>query len=370
MKGYTARTADRTADKKTVILPFEFTCSPLKKLALINFENDPDNKYIALEPQYISGDQTGQGFRVIAYRNDGYVDVYDDFSLQDENDGRFDVTGRGLNERKKVKISNTCFKETRNGLILSFEFKDKYERKISLKISEQTEKKTRGVNLLAPVGSTTINPSYLPLFFLYKFDFIRRSKTDVKLTIDGRPHELDSFPYPVPKDFQRRYFTRYSHDCQIIEFAHAGQKILVEHEIINGSMSTNNKEILVSPAGELKKMQHKKGDHNFSIKFRPAFPDIRNLAEGKRYNGVLKIYSDPVMGSLSGDYWIGREKNTVKLKMNINEGWSPVTDSIFTKLMFGKKSVFCSWPKSYYYKQEIDLTSLESSSSWENKNII
>lgn len=76
---------------------------------MINFEKDPDSKYIALEPQYLSRDKSGQGFRVIAYRKDGYVDVYDDLNLQDDNEGSFNVTGKGLKESKKVAMENLSF---------------------------------------------------------------------------------------------------------------------------------------------------------------------------------------------------------------------------------------------------------------------
>lgn len=356
-------------NKDTILIPFGFSYRPIKKLALINFEKDPDSKYIALEPQYLSGDHSGQGFRVIAYRKDGYVDVYDGLNLQDDNDDSFDVTGKGLKERKKVAMENSSFKKVDGCLNLTFQFKDKYERQISLKISEQTKKKTSGVNLLAPVGSTTDNPSYLPLFFLYDFDFIRKSKTDLELKIDGKAHKLDTFPYPFPKDFQWRYYTRYSQDCQIIEFANAGQKKLQEHELINNIVSINDNKFMFSADNNLNKMEHEDGEHHFSVEFNPGMSDIRSLEEKNRYNGSLKINSDPAMGSISGDYWLNRDGKKVEIEMNMSAGWSPVPDSYFTKLMFGKKSVFCNWFKNYYYNQRIDLTTLESLSVWENKNI-
>ncbi|MDQ0257769.1 hypothetical protein J2S74_005231 [Evansella vedderi] len=103
-------------EKQTVVIPFGCTYVPLTKLALINFKKNADDKYIGFEPQYLDDKVIGQGYRVIAYRHDGYVDVYDDRNLNDNKDDSFDVTGKRL-------------------------------------------------NLLAPIGSSTETPSYLPLFF-------------------------------------------------------------------------------------------------------------------------------------------------------------------------------------------------------------
>jgi len=359
----------RAAEKKSVLVPFGFKYRPLKKLALINFEEDPDKEYMGLEPQYFSGSKTGQGFRVIAYRNDGFVDVYDDFNLQDDNQASFDVAGKGLKERKKVRMEDAVFEKDGDRLNLSFQFADKYERKITLEIREKTKKKTSGLNLLAPVGSSTAKPSYLPLFFLYSFDFIRKNKTDINLTIDGKTHRIDAFPYRIPKDFQWRYYTRYSQDCQIIEFASAGQKILDEHELVNNSLTISDNKFLFTAEGSLKKMEHISEEHHFSAEFSPEIPDIRKLAGENSYTGSINIKPDSAMGSISGEYWLGKKDEIVEIEMNMSDGWSPVPDSLFTRLMFGKKSLFCSWPKYYFYKQKIDLSTLESSSFWENKNI-
>lgn len=58
-------------------IPFELKYIPIKKLALINFEKNPDSVYNALELQYLDGEEYGTGYRVVAYRCDGFVDVYD-----------------------------------------------------------------------------------------------------------------------------------------------------------------------------------------------------------------------------------------------------------------------------------------------------
>ncbi len=74
---------------QTVVIPFGLTYNPMKKLALINFEKNPDSVYLGLEPQYFDDEIYGKGYRVIAYRHDGYVDVYNDVSLNDVENESF-----------------------------------------------------------------------------------------------------------------------------------------------------------------------------------------------------------------------------------------------------------------------------------------
>ncbi len=116
-------------------------------------------------------------------------------------------------------------------------------------------------------------------------------------------------------------------------------------------------------------MEHQSPAHHLLVEFNPGFPDIRNLNAEKVYNGVIEIKPDPDMGLVSGKYSLEREGEIVEITMNMSDGWAPVPDSLFTKLMFGKKSLFCSWPKDYYYKQEVNLKTLESFSNWENRHI-
>lgn len=73
------------------ILPFGIKYTSMKKLALINFEKEPDAIYKGLELQYLDCDDVGNGYRVLAYRNDGYVDMYDDMTLKLDPNEQCDV---------------------------------------------------------------------------------------------------------------------------------------------------------------------------------------------------------------------------------------------------------------------------------------
>lgn len=353
---------------RKVILPFGFTYYPLKKLALINFEKNPDEHYLGLEPQYIDDQKIGKGYRVVAYRNDGYVDVYDEVSLNDNNDDSFNVTGKGLCERIKVEMKNTGFERAEGCVHIAFEFIDKFNRLIAVHITERTKKKTKGLQLLAPVGSSTENPSYLPLFFLYNFDFVRKYKTDVQVTIDKKEMEIDKFPMPLPKDFQWRYYTRYSDDCQIIEFAKAGNSVLEEFFMDdNNSVVREGIEYRYTKQKELKHIMLQQGEHIFSVAFKKGFPDLQNLDNNSSYEDSFTMTADAEMGAVGGHYSVKRNHNEATIELIPSGGWKPEPDSWFTKLLFKDKSLFCSWPKTYRYIQTVNLLTLQSAAAWERK---
>ncbi|MDD4547604.1 MAG: hypothetical protein PHI05_02550, partial [Bacilli bacterium] len=199
------------------IIPFKVNYSPIKSLVLIPFEKNPDKIYRGLELQYIDNTNLGTGYRVIAYRNDNYVDVYDDMSLQFQEDEKFNVAENGLNKHIQTPFSNVLFEKQNNCEMISFSFKDLEQRSIEFQIKEVSTKKTIPINLLAPVGYGSKNPNYLPLFFMYDFDFIKSNKTKINWSIDNNKISIDKFPFPMNMQF--RYFVRYSNQCELIEFA-------------------------------------------------------------------------------------------------------------------------------------------------------
>jgi hypothetical protein len=213
------------------ILPFKINYSPIKKLALINFQKKPDTIYKGLELQYIDGGAYGEGYRIIAYRNDDYVDVYDDYSLAYKEDEKFDVVENGLNKHIRTHLNNVSFEKINGNVEITFTFSDLLNREISVSIIEHSNRKSIPMNLLAPVGVGSRKPYFMPVFFLYDFDFVRRSKTALSIKIDGKIIAVDKFPMPMNMQF--RYFTRYSVNCHLIEFINTDYKRLVEVELDN-----------------------------------------------------------------------------------------------------------------------------------------
>ena len=205
----------------------------------------------------------------------------------------------------------------------------------------------------------------MPLFFLYDFDFVRKHKTDVELIINDKKIKLDNFPVPIAKDFQRRYYARYATDCQIIEFANATSCILDEHKVNSSGLVVYKSIEYQYTNGSLQKMTLKHSSRPLFVKFNNGFPDIRSLSDGSEYIDTFKIIADDTIGFISGRYFVRRKGSFIKIELSPLDGWTPVTSSLLTKMMFGKKSIFCSWPKTYRYIQDININTLESVSYWE-----
>lgn len=349
---------------KPILIPFTFSASPMQKLAIVNFERKPDSVYKGLELQYFAGGAYGTGHRVIAWRCDGYVDVYDDLSLNSQAGEDFDVAGKGLAEHLKVNIDNARLEKKDGCYEISFAFTDKLNRSIAVKIQELSGKETKGINLLAPVGASTENPSSLPLFFLYQFDFLRK-RSEVTVTIDGTSIRLDNFPVPLPKDLQWRYYTRYSLDCQMVEFAKAGTKVLQKHMLPPSETIVHNGAEYRFSDNSLKQISLLESRHPLHMDFELGFPDILSLTHNSQHTDTFRIFADESMGHISGGYTVSKTGDKVKIDLTPTGGWTPVPNSVLTKIMFGNNSVFRTWPKTYRYLQDLDLASLSSHSHWE-----
>lgn len=347
-----------------VILPFKINYSPIKKLALINFEKKPDKLYKGLELQYIDGKSYGKGYRIIAYRNDDYVDVYDDYSLKYIENEKFNVVENGLNEHVQTRLDNINFERTNGNVEITFTFSDLLNREISVSIIEHSKKKSIPMNLLAPVGVGSRKPDFMPAFFLYDFDFVRRSKTAVNVEIDGNNIDLDKFPMPMNMQF--RYYSRYSVNCQIVAFIDVNYTRLIEVELDeNLSFTEDYVKYCFNSDGGLETINIEAGNNPITIEFTPA------LTLNKDIEGEFRIAPDECMGYIKGDYQIHGDENALayELKLIPSGGWTPVPNSRITKMLFSPKSMFCCWSKKYLFNEVIYLKDMTADGKWTNGNL-
>lgn len=355
-----------------VFLPFKLNYIPMKKLTLINFEKDPEDIYRGLELQYIDGEEYGTGWRILAYRNDKYVDVYDEKGILKGENESFDVAEKGLANYKKVAMDNVYFYKDKLGVHMGFKFVDILGRDIEVKIDENSNKKTKGVNLLAPIGSGTEKPVLLPLFFLYDFDFVRKSKTQIYININGKSIKPDNFPIPIIKNFQRIYFIRYSMDSQIVEFAKASEEKLEVVELQNGGVVKRLGNSYKFRADNIEKgleeILYEHEEHPIKISFKPCIPVV--FENSKDVTGEFIIQTDERAGTISGSYEYRLKDKKIFITLTSSKGWEAVPDSFFTKMMFSKKSIFTTWSKQYKYTQEILLDDFTSKAVWQKTNNI
>ena len=342
-------------------LPIKVKYCPMKKLALIPFENNPDKLYKCLELQYFDSEVSGTGYRIIAYRNDNYLDVYDSYSLVYDKYEKFNVAENGLNKHIQTTLENTMFQTEDGKLTLSFTFNDIENREISFFIKEEINNNTKPMNLLAPVGFGSKNPDFMPLFFLYDFDFIRKKDTIVKCKIDNIDIEIDTFP--IPMNFQRRYFTRYSEKCELIEFINTDYSKLEEVNLDNNLVfHKDNVAYRFEKENALKEILVISKENETIIKFTPAL----NITE--TMSGRFNIQPKSISGHINGEFSVNRKDNIVEFNLRATEGWIPVPNSLITKILFNKNSIFCRWSRNYDLKEVINLKIMGIKGEWTNNN--
>ena len=351
---------------REVVIPFAMSIVPMTKLAIINFEKRPDEVYRGLELQRLDGGAYGSGYRVIAYRRDGFVDVYDQPTLKRVPEEDFAVTGKGLCDHITTYVAGAKLATSPKGVHVSFSFVDKAGRVIAVDIEDVAESKTRGMNLLAPIGSSAESPTYLPLFFLEGFDFVRKSSKKTSVTIGGRQILQDDFPVPLPKDMQWRYYSRYAAQCRIIELARAEKTNLQRHSLTdNGLLVLGDLTYAFGNDLSLKQMSLSANGFSARATFTEGIPALLGLQEGDFASGDFEVEGNVETGCVSGRYKVSRDGSLATIEMTPSGGWQPRPNSLLTRMMFSPKSVFCSWPKTYRFTQNINLQNLDSDSRWE-----
>ena len=352
--------------REVVLQPFQMEILPIRTLLLFNFEKAPDEIYRSLELQYLVTEKV-EGYRMIAYRNDDYVDIYDEVIFEMEGDCK--VCGKGMKHFRKVSFSNPYFELTSTGIRAGFGFEDYKGRQIEVRLEEHSRRKTKPFDMIAPVGLSSEKPTSFPAFAMYDFDFARRRHTEVSIVIDGKTMKPDLFPVPVPKDGQMRSFIRYGMDCELVEFGKTKQTVLTpvpckENLLEQGNLVTEVKE----NEGEyqIHVLRFAQSKHRFEVIFEDGFPDLLRMEDGVK-TGAYSIQMEESIGFIGGRFQVRKKQDIVHIELNFAEGWVRKNKEVFEKLLFNKKSVFATWPKTYHYKQEINLSTGKTKAKWERK---
>ncbi|WP_158860203.1 hypothetical protein [Lunatibacter salilacus] len=337
----------------TVYSPFGFDIDPMEKLMLVNFEKDPDEFYNILEFQQSRDNRGIKHILVIAYRKDGSTDVYHQagfpFGSQDSV-----LNNASFFERS---LDNAKFNVNSDLMEVYFLFEDKMGREIKVIVNERKREKKTPFFLLAPVGSNSKKPKSLPIYSLYEMSFTRIKHTDISIEINKVTHKPDTFPIPI--DWSRNYFTRYSADTFNVDW----------NKNFNGQLSPlspdNNQRIenlgvtyeMVEKSGhyEIKRMSAKNKKHKIVIEFYPPIPDIVCLRDEMDIVGDFSITTDNSSGAVSGYYQIKRQGNEIEIEINPNKGWEPNESRCILNLLFFFVKIFKEWPKSYVWNAKISL---------------
>lgn len=332
--------------------PFCFHIEPMQRLLLINFEKDPDEVYLGLEPQWIEDPVNGTGCRMVAWRRDGYVDVYQQPGLVDTGH-RFDVAGKGLADLLVRPMDNLRFQILPEGVDIRFDLEDKLGRRIEVEIRESGRKPARPFSLLAPVGSASEAPSALYLFFLYRFYFVRKAGTTVRVRIDGKDRKLDKLPLPL--NGSRCYFTRYSADPFLVNLT-AMNGVLAEVDPSAGSIPQGGIRYDIQDAGGrrgIASLETGNDRHAVRMSFDPPFPDLAALENEEIRDGEFCVTSEESAGQVIGSYHVEKQGERVGLTMVPDGGWIPNESNRVVRFIYRAAAVFRNWPKTYQYQADM-----------------
>ena len=126
---------------------------------------------------------------MIAYRNDGAVDIYYQKGLNPKEQN-YDAL---LNKANLIETDfrKMDFTVTENGLDLAVSILDKQNRRISFSVKENRSS-AGNYRIIAPIGDTSKNPVSFPVVFLNGFELVQKEGTAISVSIDGAGNETSN----------------------------------------------------------------------------------------------------------------------------------------------------------------------------------
>ena len=340
---------DLTSRVELLLNPFFIGIDLMERLLLVNFERDPDSIYLGFEPQVFDDLVNGRGHVVLGWRRDGKVDVYHQPSVQ-VNPAKYDIAGRGLGHVVERELAGATYEVEARGVQAHYEFGDVHHRQVVIHIRERNPCPRRPFGLLAPMGASAEAPSALPLVLLHDFYFVRVRHTTFEIGIDGRRHQPDVLP--IPMDFTRMFFTRYSPKPLIATLNPAFDGELVPLGIPSGQTEVPAGEAVLAldwsggqPA--LARLTRANPVHPIELRFEPAFPPVQGLSDGACRTGRFEVVGHPATGRVAGGYAVESRAGTVTITMNPAEGWLPRPTKASLRFLYAVARTFRDWPTTY-----------------------
>ncbi|MCK4257359.1 MAG: hypothetical protein KAX49_00180 [Halanaerobiales bacterium] len=339
-----------------IFSPFNLHIEPVEKLIFITFKQDLDEVYYGFELHVLNCDINNKGIRILGWRNDGYIDVYyQPIFVKDPI--FFNVAEKGLADMVERSLENVKYDLTPQGVNVSFAFKDKMGRQIEFSVKENCSKLAKPYVTLAPLGNSAENPPSLPLYYLFDYNYIRRSKTKTEVKIDGRKHKSDNFFIPI--DWAKCYFWCYSTDVFMVDWntAHNGPMPSLKPK---GSQKVETQGVMYDIVQndshyEIKGIMSGNEKHQIRFDFSPSIPDLICLKDQVSIDGMFTISSDKATGSLSGEYKIQRHGKEIHLTCHPNGGWKPNERRWVMNFIYSIVPFYKNWPKTYIWKAKINL---------------
>jgi hypothetical protein len=334
--------------------PLDLAFDPMERLALLNFEDDPD--YNCLELQLFDDDVKGKGAAALMYRNDGKLDFYMTTGLcldrknaevgegvgewiTQDFDYRLEITPRGVD----------CY--------AALTLKD--GRSLKFRIKENRRRPTRPITILAPLGAGIQRPNFMPLFRMHDIDLVQRAVAQFEWKIGDDARSPINLPMPMPYNGKMVYFVRFCPDPMIglLNRAYDGPLPALAPDRTSGFLHQGMTYDLIDNEGhyEVRRASTCNPKHEMFIIFSPALPDVACLGNGVELHGRFGVGVDDTADIVAGAYEIRRKGDQIDMAMQPTENWSPRGGWLVKLTLMFFPSIFRTWVKTYRWSAALTL---------------
>lgn len=351
---------DRPGDGR-VFSPFAIVIEPMKHMVILDFPGH--DTYNAMELQIFDHPEKGQGANLLLSHAEGSkADFY--FEPTVKMDRAKNNIGGGVGEWVETPLEYH-YKVTPAGLDAGVEMTDLAGRHIKLRIKENRRDRRPRLNMLAPMGAGIQAPTFLPFFYMYGMDLVRRANTEFTLTIDGQPYLPGKLP-PVPHNLAGTYFARYCPDPLI---AMINPATCAELDPVPPDADYT----LVDNNGycEIQRFTQAGDGHTVHMTFTPPLPDVTGLKDGATVAGRFAIGTDDIEDVIAGDYTVRCAGAQVTVTMHPTDDWWPKGLLAKGTFLFFPP-VFRKWMQDYRWTAVLERTDgrMFMTSEWERLNVI
>jgi hypothetical protein len=331
-----------------LLVPITLELSPIRRLLVIDVADDPT--YRALEPQVLDVPD-GSGVVLLAYRHDGYVELYAEPETPIDASG-YAGLGKGLLGIHRTALTPGRFEVTDDGLQVDIAFTAPDGRRMDLHMHEHLGGPRDGVPVLAPVGGAFDSPEFFPFIWLPGLSFVPVRGTEVALRVDGEERTVSRLPLPIGG--RRCLMARYDPDVMVCQ-VNPDSVTDVPSAPVRPSRPADGVEV-VEVGGDpgIAGVHVSRGGHTCSVVLDPPLPDVARLPSAARREGTVRMQADGAT-VLQGRYAVARSADRIDLVIDQIGPWRTRVRRPLLAVLF-RLPIFRRWPTTYRWQGTVELT--------------
>jgi hypothetical protein len=331
-----------------VTVPITLDLSPIRRLLVIDVADDPT--YRALEPQVLDVPD-GSGVVLLAYRHDGYVELYAEPEMPIDASG-YDGLGKGLRGIHRATLTPGRFDVTKDGLKVDIAFTAPNGRRMDLRMHEHLKGPRDRFPVLAPVGGAFDTPEFFPFVWLPGLSFVPVRGTEVTVRVDGQERTVSRLPLPIGG--HRCLMARYDPDVMVCQVNPDWITDLPRAPASPGRSADGVEVVEVGGDPGIAGVRAARGGHTCSVLLDPPLPDVARLPPSARREGTVRMQADGVT-VLQGRYAVDRSVDRVDLVIDQIGPWRTRLRRPLLAVLF-RLPIFRRWPTTYRWQGALDLT--------------